>query len=268
MASVCSATHVAPATAVRGRSQSRVTQPRHAVRVAATHDRTVVLPSAKTVEGAAGVARREAMLSTAMVAAAAAASSFPALPAFAAEAQGSMYKDDLDGWSMEVPASWEVGLGGAQGAVGTRRVVAFFPKGDDLQTNVTVVITNLAADYTSLGSFGNAYEFGSRLVGSLDRRYVGKRPKWRGGNGEGDGTGQVCTLIDSKEKNGMYNVEYTLAKTGEFDRHLLQVVAIGTSGYYNRLYTVTAQAPSDSYESSKETLQAMLASFVPPPSKI
>jgi hypothetical protein len=28
------------------------------------------------------------------------------------------------------------------------------------------------------------------------------------------------------------------------------------------------QAPSDSYESSKETLQAMLASFVPPPSKI
>jgi hypothetical protein len=51
----------------------------------------------------------------------------------------------------------------------------------------------------------------------------------------------VCTLIDSKEKNGMYNVEYTLAKTGEFDRHLLQVVAIGTSGYYNRLYTVTAQ---------------------------
>jgi hypothetical protein len=42
-----------------------------------------------------------------------------------------------------------------------------------------------------LGSFGSAYEFGSRLVGSLDRRYVGKRPKWRGGNGEGDGTGQV-----------------------------------------------------------------------------
>lgn len=60
-----------------------------------------------------------------------------------------MYNDDVDGWSMEVPASWEVGLGGAQGAVGTRRVVAFFPKGDDLQTNVTVVITNLAADYTS-----------------------------------------------------------------------------------------------------------------------
>lgn len=42
-----------------------------------------------------------------------------------------------------------------------------------------------------LGSFGNAFEFGTRLVGSLDRRYVGKRPSWRGGNGEGDGTGQV-----------------------------------------------------------------------------
>ena len=57
-------------------------------------------------------------------------------------------------------------------------------------------------------------------------------------------TGQVCTLIDAKEKGGMYNVEYTFAKTGEFDRHLLQVVAIGTSGYYNRLYTVTAQVPA------------------------
>jgi hypothetical protein len=70
------------------------------------------------------------------------------------QAQSSAYKDEVDGWSMEVPASWEVGLGGAQGAVGTRRVVAFFPKGDDLQTNVTVVITNLAADYTSCAPHG------------------------------------------------------------------------------------------------------------------
>jgi hypothetical protein len=62
-------------------------------------------------------------------------------------------------------------------------------------------------------------------------------------------TGQVCTLIDAKEKGGMYNVEYTLAKTGEFDRHLLQVVAIGTSGYYNRLYTVTAQVGTHPFHS-------------------
>jgi hypothetical protein len=111
----------------------------------------------------------------------------------------------------------------------------------------------------------------------------------------------VCTLIDAKEKNGMYNVEYTLSKTAQqdgdgFDRHLLQVVAIGTSGYYNRLYTVTGQvserrivsqtltltlgawqhpllsplnqASAENYEAVKDTLNTVLASFVPPPTKI
>jgi hypothetical protein len=104
------------------------------------------------------MARREAMLFPALAGAAAAAAA--ALPATAAPipsadsaaaksaAAAAVYSDEVDGWSMAVPSGWEQELGGAQGAVGTCRVVAFFPKGDHLSTNITVVITTLAADYT------------------------------------------------------------------------------------------------------------------------
>jgi ABC-type branched-subunit amino acid transport system substrate-binding protein len=114
----------------------------------------------RSVEGATGMAmaRREAILFTAPAAAAAAAAA--ALPTTAAHipsaasvsaksaAAAAVYSDEVDGWSMAVPSGWEQELGGAQGAVGTCRVVAFFPKGDHLSTNITVVITTLAADYT------------------------------------------------------------------------------------------------------------------------
>jgi hypothetical protein len=39
-------------------------------------------------------------------------------------------------------------------------------------TNVTVLVTNVGADYTSLGSFGNAEAFGENLTSSLDRSFL------------------------------------------------------------------------------------------------
>ena len=39
-------------------------------------------------------------------------------------------------------------------------------------TNVTVIITNVGADFTSLGSFGSAEGFGSNLVSSMDRSFL------------------------------------------------------------------------------------------------
>mmetsp|Transcript_22110 Transcript_22110/g.30733 ORF Transcript_22110/g.30733 Transcript_22110/m.30733 type:complete len:273 (+) Transcript_22110:124-942(+) len=184
-----------------------------------------------------------------------------------ARAESSKYTDPVDGFSLTVPEDWELGYGEAEGSQAMRRVVAFFPKDKAQSTNVTIVTTNLAADFTKLGSFGSAYEFGARLVGSLDRSAVGKKPKFMRGSGEGDGTGQVCKLVNTSEKNGMYNIEYTLSKKDEFDRHLFQVVGLAFTGVYNRLYTVTAQVNEEDLDSMKDVFSKVLTSFELPASK-
>lgn len=215
-----------------------------------------VMASNRNVETSMEVTRRAALTST-LGGALLASSPMLLSPnvALADEASTTLYEDEIDKYAIQVPAEWETGLGGAQGAVGTRRVVAFYPAGNP-ETNVTVLVTNVAADFTKLGSFGTPYEFGTRLVGSLDRR--------RSGKVQSGPEPQACTLMDSGQANGMYNVEYTLAKPGEFNRHLLQVVALGNTGFYNRLYTVTAQAPEEDFAAMKPLLATVLASFKPP----
>lgn len=190
------------------------------------------------------------------------------LPTLADGTAGSLYEDPVDKWSMTIPEDWEQGFGEADGTVATRRVVAFFPKSSDAAVNVTVVCTNVAADFTKMGSFGTPYEFGTRLVGSLDRSYVGKKPKFLGGNGKGDGTGQRATLISTGSTKDLYNIEYRLQKPDEFDRLLYQVVGLSFNGMYNRLYTVTAQVPAEkASEEVKQVLNKMLTSFDMPKTK-
>ena len=47
---------------------------------------------------------------------------------------------------------------------------------------MSVVVTSIGADYTKLGSFGTAEQFGSNLVASMDMSYLKKRPQaLRGG---------------------------------------------------------------------------------------
>lgn len=47
---------------------------------------------------------------------------------------------------------------------------------DDINVNVTLVITNVGADYTSLGSFGDPETFGANLVSSMDRSFTLRSP--------------------------------------------------------------------------------------------
>jgi PsbP len=49
---------------------------------------------------------------------------------------------------------------------------------ESADTNVTVIITNVGADYTKLGSFGDAETFGSNLVASMDRSFLRRAPEW------------------------------------------------------------------------------------------
>lgn len=48
-----------------------------------------------------------------------------------------------------------------------------YPEGD-LDTNLTIVITNVGADFTRLGSFGDAEQFGGNVVAQMDRSYLNR----------------------------------------------------------------------------------------------
>lgn len=52
-----------------------------------------------------------------------------------------------------------------------------YPEAGGADTNVTVLVTNVGADYTKLGSFGSAQDFGQNLVVSMDRTYLLRRKK-------------------------------------------------------------------------------------------
>ena len=52
-----------------------------------------------------------------------------------------------------------------------------YPDTGGADTNVTVLVTNVGADYTKLGSFGSAQDFGQNLVVSMDRTYLLRRRK-------------------------------------------------------------------------------------------
>lgn len=175
----------------------------------------------------------------------------------------SSYKDKADEFSLSVPADWIAGEGAAEGgkgysgASGTRRALAWYPEGD-LETNLTVLITNVGADYTRLSSFGDAEQFGGNVVAQMDRSYLNRswnKPKT---------PPQEAKLINAKNNNGMYFIEYTVKKPSQDEKHLLSAIALGFNGRYNRLYTVTGQCRESQLEQFKPTLQSVLQTFAPP----
>ncbi|KAI8549243.1 hypothetical protein RHMOL_Rhmol06G0010900 [Rhododendron molle] len=119
---------------------------------------------------------------------------------------------------------WQVGSGDNNGI---KSVTGFFPA-EPSKSNVTVAITGLGPDFTRLESFGKVDEFAETLVSGLDRSW--QRPP-----------GVKAKLIDSKAANGLYYIDYTLQNPGETRRHLFTVLGMATTGWYNRLYTVTGQ---------------------------
>jgi len=182
--------------------------------------------------------------------ASAAAALLPAAAAFADEEAPALatFEDAADGFSLSIPAGWTAGegvIGGGDGGVApaaTRRALAWFPGADAADVNVTLVITNASADYTSLGSFGSADDFASNLVNSMDRSDILRGPKWAR-KGIKDEDVQVARLLDSRGLNGGYQIEYTVQNGVINKRHLLSFVILGFNGRYNRLYTITAQCP-------------------------
>ncbi|TVT99150.1 hypothetical protein EJB05_55499 [Eragrostis curvula] len=229
MAAVTSTASLCPAGLSSSSSSSRL-KPRSQRKLLAT---TVCQCQPSRAEG---VSRREAVLSILLSGAAAAPVLAPADAFAEAEATGtaesqdgfSTYEDEANKFCITIPQGWLVGAGEASGI---KSVTAFYPE-QAPDSNVSVVITGIGPDFTSLKSFGDVDAFAENLVNGLDRSW--QRPP-----------GLAAKLIDSKASNGLYYVEYTLQNPGERRRHIVSAIGMAFNGWYNRLYTVTGQYIDD-----------------------
>ncbi|XP_031123080.1 psbP domain-containing protein 3, chloroplastic [Ipomoea triloba] len=190
--------------------------------------------------------RRELLLQAGIVAFS--LSAFPSV-AFAADnvavkESPRVYSDDVNKFKILIPADWEVGTGEGDGV---RSLIAFYPQ-EASNSNVSIVITSLGADFTRLESFGKVDEFAENLVSGLDRSW--KRPP-----------GVAAKLIDSKSANGLYYIDYTLQNPGQSLRHLFTVLGIANNGFYNRLYTITGQFVDEEAEKYGAEVEKAVASF-------
>ena len=114
---------------------------------------------------------------------------------------------------------------------------------------MSVVTQSIAADFTSLGSFGDDYQWGFNIVQETDR-------SWK------DPNDVRAELVDTKKKGDQYFVEYTVSLPGEYDRHLYSVAAIGNiPGRYNLLYTLSASVPTALMGEYNDAVVAMVNSF-------
>jgi len=175
------------------------------------------------------------------------------------------YEDTVDHFSIQVPAGWQSAQGNLTpppygATVGSRRALAFYPTGRDVnEVNISVVITNVSVEFTKLGSFGNAAQFATNLVNSLDRSYLLRNLK------PGDEPPQVAKLVDYEDRGSgsQYYIDYTIARpvANTPTRHLLSTVQIGNNGTYNRLYTVTAQCNDTEMAQLRPVLTEALKSF-------
>lgn len=178
------------------------------------------------------------------------------------------YDDGPDSFIINIPKEWEAGTGQASGArfggsSGARRALAWYPAEDANKSNVSIVVTNVGADFTSLGSFNPPQAFGEALVNSMDRSFLGKAV-W--GHADDLKAGiQEAKLLSAKERNKLYYIDYSLKKPGESEPRIFQsAVALGFNGTYNRLFTVTAQCSKSDFPMLGDTLTKVVESFKPP----
>ncbi|XP_076918096.1 psbP domain-containing protein 3, chloroplastic-like [Bidens hawaiensis] len=155
-----------------------------------------------------------------------------------------VYTDDVNKFKITIPQDWQIGGGEGNGF---NSVTAFYPS-EASNSNVSLVITGLGADFTKLESFGKVDAFAENLVSGLDRSW--QRPP-----------GVSAKLVDSKATKGMYYIEYTLRNPGESERHLYSVLGIANNGWYNRLYTLTGQYIDEESDKYRSKIEKVVASF-------
>ena len=146
-------------------------------------------------------------------------------------------------------------------AAGLQRVIAFVPEATP-DVNLAITVRTPAADFTSLGSFGTAIQWGESLVASMDRSYLLKVPQTGKGMFGGGEPATVAKLVDVKESNGQYVVQYKLSKDGSPTRVVVSAVALGQSPKgLRRFYTVNGSCTEETEGQYWDVLNKAVASF-------
>ncbi|XP_010539764.1 PREDICTED: psbP domain-containing protein 3, chloroplastic [Tarenaya hassleriana] len=156
-----------------------------------------------------------------------------------------MYTDESNKFAISIPQDWQIGKGDSDGY---RSITAFYPEEAASTSNVSVVITGLGPDFTRMESFGKVDEFAETLVSGLDRSW--QRPP-----------GVKAKLVDSKSSKGFYYIEYTLQNPGETRKNLYSAIGMASTGWYNRLYTVTGQFSDDESDKYSSMIEKTVKSF-------
>lgn len=156
------------------------------------------------------------------------------------------------GFALTLPDGWEAGVGEISGDdfTPTRRAAGFYPTAyDGNDVNVSVVTQSIAADFTSLGSFGDDFTWGFNIVNETDR-------SWK------DPNDVAAELIDTKKLGDKYFVEYSVKLPGVYDRRLYSIAAIGNiPDKYNLLYTLSATVPTAMMDEYSDTVLEIIKSF-------
>lgn len=176
--------------------------------------------------------------------------------------------DLLPHFELQVPATWTTADAEVPGAGSANRPTrVWYPSDEPLapgSVNVTLTATMVGADFTSLGSFGDASTFGESLVATMDRGFAG---------------GPTARLVSAKEASRtaandkaqkVYEIEYAVTRSKEEgERLFVSAVALSFDGIYNRLYTVTGQvAAGEAAEKHGKEVAAIVKSFVPPATRV
>lgn len=233
-----------------------------------------------TTTSSVSLSRRSVLLaSAAATAAAASAASLTALPspASAQIAQRNTFTVDLlPKFQLDVPSTWTTTDAEVPGAVSNRPTRVWFPRDEPRapsDVNVSLVVSMVGADFTSLGSFGDAETFGESLVAMMDRGFAGG-PSARLLSARS--VSRQASPRDGEENSSnskpqkVYKIEYAVRRDGEEgERVFVSAVALSFDGVYNRLYTVTGQvAAGEAAEKHGKEVAAIVKSFVPPATRV
>lgn len=182
------------------------------------------------------------------------------------------YVDEQDGFSMDIPEGWQRGTGNlgngpAEGsrmavysnAAGMQRVVAFFPEDSPGKASLAVTVKTLSADYTGMGSFGSALDFGTSLVASMDRSYL---LRGRGAEAKNKEGVTIAKLIDAKESSGKYFITYDVGQYGQPTRRVVTAVSVGTApNGFRRFFTVNGSCVENDLDKYGNLIENAVKSF-------
>jgi len=202
------------------------------------------------------IGRRAALSSLAVLSSQASVSSLAVLSGQASAvdkpgAELQLHKDREYGDNFLVPSGWAASENELSGG---RKLVAFADPGDS-DSNIFILWTPLAADYTSLGSFGNINYVSSTFLPTCGSDRSACTLAADGIEGR---------LLESVAVRGSYVYDYVIEQAAQPTRHLRTLVTVALEeGRGKQLVTLTAQCRESKHAELSQMLAKVIDSYKP-----